>query len=110
MKSSADLSVSLTRSHATARRAELLEQFDRSGMSAAAFARLHQINYGTFCTWRYKRQRAKATVTFAEVEMSSSSAPELVVELGEQARMRITWPEQVELAAQLVRAFNSKAL
>ena len=35
-------------------REALLDTFEKSGMSGAAFARLHGIKYPTFACWRYK--------------------------------------------------------
>ena len=40
------------------RRAALLAEFDRSGVSAARFARMAGINYQTFAGWRHGRRRA----------------------------------------------------
>jgi transposase-like protein len=56
-----------------AQRQELLDAFDRSGLSAMAFARSHGVCYQTFIAWQRKR-RAEATIApthsgpaFAEV-------------------------------------------
>src|SRR5687768_7256731 len=40
------------------RREALLEDFGRSGMSGAQFARMAGINYKTFCGWLDRRRRA----------------------------------------------------
>jgi hypothetical protein len=47
------LPVSLSRRARTsvARRRQLLAAFERSGLTAAAFARQHGIVYTTFCSW-----------------------------------------------------------
>jgi hypothetical protein len=45
-------------------RSKLLAAFDRSGASAAAFARQHAINYTTFCGWRQRRATAKPSPAF----------------------------------------------
>ena len=39
------------------RRRELLEEFERSGMSGAQFARLSGVKYATFANWRQKQSR-----------------------------------------------------
>jgi hypothetical protein len=89
-----------------ARRARLLAAFDRSAMSAAAFARQHQLNYTTFCGWR--QQRAKASPEFVQVEVSQPpGSAGLVIEMGSEARMRIDSADQIGLAAAFVRHLNS---
>ena len=45
-----------------AQRLELLDAFDRSGLSARAFARSHGVCYQTFINWQRKR-REEATIT-----------------------------------------------
>lgn len=93
-----------------ARRTRLLAQFDRSELSAAAFARRHRLNYTTFCGWRQRRTKAKASAGFVQVELSTpASASELTIELGAQVRLRLTTPGQVELAARLIHKFNATA-
>ena len=83
-------------------RAKLLSAFDRSGLSAAAFARQHQINYTTFCGWRQRWEKASAT-EFIEVEMPEPGvSSELVVEVGAKIRLRISCADQVPLAAELL--------
>ena len=88
------------------RRSQLLAAFDRSGLSAAAFARQQGLNYTTFCGWRHRR--AKASPGFVQVELPSPAAPvELVIELNAHARMRIGSAAQIELAARLLQALNT---
>jgi hypothetical protein len=91
-----------------ARRAQLLGAFERSGLSAAAFARQHKLNYTTFCAWRQRRAKANSSPTFVEVELPAALAPAgLVIELGRAARMRIESAGQIALAAELIEAFNA---
>jgi transposase-like protein len=92
-----------------AERSELLDAFERSGSSAAAFARKHGIRYGTFDAWRRQRRRAtKATPDFVQIEVSQAVAPvEVIIELGPSARLRLATASQVTLAAQLLQALNS---
>ena len=92
-----------------ARRTRLLVAFDRSGLSAAAFARQHRLNYTTFCGWRQRRARGKASPAFVQVELPATKAPaERMIELGPQARLPIHSVGQIELAARLLQALNAK--
>jgi transposase-like protein len=92
------------------RRAQLLAAFDRSGLSAAAFARQHSLNYTTFCGWRQRRSQAKALPAFVQVELPAPAAPaELLIEPNGRARMRITSVSQVELAARLLQSLQATA-
>jgi transposase-like protein len=85
------------------RRRQLLAEFERSGLSIAAFARQHGIGYSTFCAWR-RRATSQPNVCFAEIELERSVLPEaIVVELGRQARMRLSSAHQLQLAARLLK-------
>lgn len=96
----------LRRTHAD-RRVQLLAAFDRSGLSAAAFARQQGLNYTTFCGWRHRRTKAKASPGFVQVELAGAPPPaELVIELNGRARMRISSVGQIELVARLLQALN----
>jgi hypothetical protein len=91
-----------------ARRAQVLAAFDRSGLSAAAFARQQHLHYTTFCGWRQRRDNAQTAPAFVQVEVASAPPPvELVIELGAAARMRIGSPGQFALAAQLLQHLNA---
>ena len=85
------------------RRAELLAAFERSDLSAAAFAREQGIAYSTFCSWR--QGRPAPAPEFIQVELAHRPV-ELVLELGSQARLRISSADQVELVASLLRHLN----
>ena len=91
------------------RRVQLLAAFERSGLSAAAFARQHRVNYTTFCGWRQRQAQANPSPGFVQVELSASppAAAELVLELGAAARVRITDAGQIELAARLLNALST---
>ena len=81
--------------------------FERSGLSAAAFARQHGIAYTTFCSWRRRRRPAMPTVGFAEVELVRPPSPEpMVVEWG-RARVRLSSPAQLELAVSLLKGLEA---
>lgn len=102
-----------TRSRRTQRttiaaRARLLAAFDRSGLSAAAFARQHQLNYTTFCGWRHRRAKLNPAPAFVPVELTAPpAAAGLLVELGGHARLRIESSGQIALAAQLLQHLNA---
>jgi len=92
------------------RRTQLLATFDRSGLSAAAFARQHSIGYTTFCGWRHRRAKTQPSPAFVQVELSEPTAPvELLIELGAPARLRITSASQIEWAARLLHRLNAPA-
>ena len=92
------------------RRAQLLAAFDRSGRSAAAFARQHGLHYTTFCGWRHRQVQAKPSPGFVQVELSAEATPnELVIELGSAARLRLRSGDQIELAVHLLHRLNTIA-
>jgi len=83
-------------------RAKLLAAFERSGLSAAAFARKHRINYTTFCGWRQRRDKTRAP-DFVQVELPGPGAPdELIVEIGADIRLRIGSARQIAWALALL--------
>jgi len=93
-----------------ARRTRLLAAFDRSGLSAAAFARQQGLRYTTFCGWRHRQAKAKPTPAFVEVQLTNPApAVELLVELGAQVRLRLSSAAQMELAARLLHRLNTLA-
>ena len=104
--------LSRARRSAAAQRAQLLTAFDRSGLSAAAFARRHQLRYTTFCNWRQRRDRAAVAPSFVQVELpaepvAAATGTALIVELGRYARLRIESPAQIALAAALLQQLNA---
>ena len=96
------------RSTAT-QRAQLLAAFTRSGLSAADFARKHQLNYTTFCGWRQQRAQLEPAPAFVQVELTAppATAEGLLVELGGNARLRIESAGQIALAAQLLQTLHA---
>lgn len=108
--SKAKLHSSARRRTDAAKREQLLEAFDRSGLSAAEFARQHRLNYTTFCGWRHRRDKVKVP-GFVQVEVTPEAAPvELVIEWGGPARMRLHSETQVALAARLLQQLNQTPL
>lgn len=90
------------------RRTQLLAAFDRSGLSAAAFARQEGLCYTTFCAWRSRRPKPQASPAFVEVEMPAQAATtELCIEVGTHARLRLTSASQIELAVGFLHRFNA---
>ncbi len=107
-----------------ARREELLDEFERSGLSGKKFAALAGIKYQTFATWAQKRRRqaevVKVPPTTTEkvnwLEAVMEQARDTVVKAGESvlvlklhgnACVEINDVKQVALAAALVRALQT---
>ena len=85
----------------------MLTELDRSGLTAAAFARERQLTYTTLCHWRHQRARGKR-IAFAEVELVPPPVVEpLVIEFGSHARLRLSSPAPVELVATLLKHFQA---
>ncbi len=99
------------------RREALLEEFDRSGMTGAGFARHYGIKYTTFAHWIRMRKRARG-----HVEQSSSrdkfmlvsqegaactSTSGLTIDLPHGAKVTISTPAQAELAGALIRSIGT---
>ena len=117
------------------RREWLLDEFERSGVAGAEFARIAGIKYSTFATWVQRRRRAtggypapgKARIVagtkrrcalpgprFVEAKVERSSADTgdvtaLRVELPCGARIEIADVSQAEIAAALLRALAEEA-
>ncbi len=90
-----------------ARRAQLLTEFDRSGLSPADFARRYGLHLTTFYGWQRRRERSPAGPAFLEVQLPEPVRPvELVIELGPGARLRLSAATQIPLAAQLIGSLN----
>ena len=98
------------------RREALLDEFEKSGMSGAEFARMAGIHYATFANWtqRRKKQRAggmpgsgpvrllEAMVDPAGSGYGMTAAGGLLVELPGGGRIRVESPLQLRLAAELL--------
>jgi len=107
MKTSKGFSRRRVRRTRADRRDQLLAAFDRSGLSAAAFARQQGLNYTTFCGWRHRRAKTKPSPGFVQVELPTPAPAPLVIELGTPGRIRIESASQIELAARLLQALNA---
>jgi len=94
-------------------REALLDAFDHSGMSGAAFARLHGIRYPTFASWRQTRNRqrqpapefAEAHPFFEEVTLSGfgNEGAGLRLALPGGASVTIDRADQFPLVAALLK-------
>ena len=103
------------------KRKEILDEFERSGVSGAEFAELAGIKYPTLASWVQRRRRQRGAYGWkgpakpdqrmrfleAVVEKTASSPSVLEVELPGGARLRITDAGQVPLAVQLIRSLAS---
>jgi len=90
------------------RRTRLLAAFERSGLSAAAFARRYGLHYTTFCGWRQRQAKGQASPNFVQVELPSpATVSGLVVEWDTAVRIRLADASQIALAAQLLQALNA---
>lgn len=96
------------------RREQLLDEFERSGLSGKKFAALVGVKYQTFATWAQKRRRQAGDqpakpksepVKWLEALVEQPETPTaLVLHLPGGARVEISNEPQAELAAALVRS------
>jgi transposase-like protein len=99
------------------RREELLDLFEQSGMSGAAFARVHGLRYSTFAHWRKVRRERSACedpdrVTFQEVNLHTHPGPSasgVLVELPLGARVRLERADQIPWVAALCQQLKEAA-
>lgn len=108
------------------RREAILDAFERSGMSGAAFAQLHGLSYSTFAGWAHRRRRKRngaastkasgeAPLALAEVMVKRPSDEEANRQKSEGLRVEapggsvlfITERSQLPWAAELLRALSS---
>lgn len=104
-------------------REQILDEYERSGLSGPKFAALCGVKYQTFAFWLQQRKRqrkpsasrpvqpgAHTPVRWLEAQVQPggqpSSSTALTVHLPGGARAQITSPEHVQLAAALVRALE----
>jgi len=112
-----------------ARREQLLDEFERSGMSGTAFAAFVGIKYQTFATWAQRRRRKPAAqpkppvkaaapkqLRWMEAVLEQAHAPAesnrlgLILHLPCGVRVELTEVKQVPLAVALVRALGQPPL
>jgi len=99
------------------RREQLLDEFEKSGLTGQKFAALVGIKYQTFATWAQKRRRARNAYPAvkqpkqlrwleAVVEQNSGDKRPLVLELPGEAKVQINNVKEAVLAAALLRALE----
>jgi hypothetical protein len=98
-----------------ARREQLLDEFERSGLSGKEFSALVGIKYQTLATWSSKRRRARGVSSIrrsrgmrlleAVVEEDRDKRP-LLLELPGGARMEIRDVAQAALAGAVLRTLG----
>lgn len=99
-------------------RSALVAAFESSGLSGPRFAALHGVKYQTFAAWVVKDKRRRLAVSSgvrlpllslvaAELEPSAGAGNGVEVLLPGGAKLIITTPGQVQLAAALVRALHN---
>lgn len=97
-----------------ARREQVLDEFERSGLSGKKFAALIGVKYPTLATWAAKRRRERGmppvvkrskSVRWLEavVEPNRGDKSPLVLELPGGARIEIKDAQQAALAGALLR-------
>jgi len=107
-----------------ARREQLLDEFERSGLSGKKFAELLGLKYPTFATWIQKRRRQRGVAGVAQVPTPTEKvrwleavvdqaqncggrgSSVLLVHLPGGVRMEIGDGKQAEWAAALLRALQ----
>ena len=96
---------------AVERREALLDEFERSGMSGAKFARLAGIKYATFANWVQGRRKRRAEGAVEErpirlleavLEDGGAVGAGLLIEFPGGGRVRVESPLQLRLAAELL--------
>jgi len=104
------------------RREQLLDEFERSGLTGQKFAEVVGIKYQTFATWAQKRRRQRgaypavktpkqlrwleAVVEHGQKTGGDKNPLSLVLELPGGARVQINDSKQAALAAVLLRALQ----
>src|SRR5271154_3439415 len=104
------------------RRESLLDEFERSGLSASKFAALVGIKYQTFAAWAARRRKSAKTkasgkpvdpVRWLEAVVHEAQAPVhhktsvVILRLPGGTQLELTDSKQAPLAAALLRALES---
>jgi hypothetical protein len=103
-------------------REQLLEEFERSGLSGPKFASLTGLKYQTLAGWLHKRREPRTQMTavasascrtpsqwFETVidKTPSGASSALIVRLPSGAAIEVMAPGQVEIAAAVLRAWEN---
>jgi len=96
------------------RQVELVREFERSGLSGPRFAVMVGLKYQTFATWRRKHGRlpptrrrlspSPGTGTWMEAVVESGSGSAITLRLPGGGSVEMSHPDQVVLAAELIKA------
>ena len=96
------------------RRAYLLEEFDRSGMTGAGFARHYGIKYTTFAHWIRMRKRANRSAKTGSdkkflliTSETPSSNSGVVIDLPHGAKVSVTTEREAQLVGILLRSIGT---
>ena len=99
------------------RREALVEEFEKSGVSAKKFAALFGVNYQTFASWVQAQRKARGREPSAVgpvrlweavvegggcADAGPAGSPGLWIELPGGSRMSVASPVQLQMAAELV--------
>jgi len=98
----------------------ILDEFERSGVSAVEFARRAGLKYSTLAGWRHRHRRSKRSGTVRPVRLleavlptaplpASNALPVLPVLLPGGARLELSCAAQLPLAAALFRELEKPA-
>jgi transposase-like protein len=95
----------------------ILDEFERSGVSAVEFARRSGLKYSTLAGWRHRYRRSKRSVPVRPVRLLEAVLPAasrpvpaaLPVLLPGGARLELTCAAQLPLAAALLRELEKFA-
>ena len=96
----------------------ILDEFERSGVSAAQFAKLVGLKYSTLAGWRQRHRRAKPPgrsprvrllEALVDPDLSGGSSPAVLLFLPGEIRLEVRSAAQVPLAAALVKALQPPA-
>jgi transposase-like protein len=96
------------------RRAALLEEFDRSGMSGARFAKHYGIKYTTFAHWIRTRKKARTADRPPNKFLLLTTEPGaeekgVLIHLPNGASVSVTDAKQAELAGAVIRALATES-
>lgn len=101
-----------------ARQEELLDEFERSGVSGPKFATLIGVNYQTFAGWAKRRRKERGlnpphcpkspgstgwVEALIERQQVSSADQGLMIHLAGGVRCEVKTPDHAHLAAQLIK-------
>jgi hypothetical protein len=108
------------------RREELLDEFERSGLTGAQFAKTVGLKHSTFAFWRQERQKRKPTLAsqappksattvewletvIDKAQACPSSGSVVMIRLPSGAAIEVAHSSQASVAAALLRAWEKSA-